>query len=135
MPAFPILPNRDHSQPHPLGAPKMHLPWPILTLPLIGHYPALHQSLILALLLLISYFHKRARYLLSGLVLLFLGYKTVVPIARVGYAVFKGVAMLGFYVHYFQVGVGVIMAGIGGVMIFLETVGQEGSERTRTGEL
>ncbi|GLB40828.1 hypothetical protein LshimejAT787_0900430 [Lyophyllum shimeji] len=62
---------------------------PVLTLPLISRFSALQQSGILALLILISYFHRGARRLFSALILAFVGYKSFVPAVSLCYKIFK----------------------------------------------
>jgi hypothetical protein len=103
----------------------------ILTLPLINQFSALTQSGILALLIVVSYLHGRARYVIVGLILAFLGFKCLLPVARWGYVIFKWIAMLGFYIHYFQAGIGFIMSGIGGVAIFGEGLIKEMEKKRR----
>lgn len=107
----------------------MHLP--ALTFPLINKFSALTQSGILALLLLISYLHKGARYLVLGLILTYVGFKTIIPIGSWCYAIFKWIAMFGFYITYFQIGIGFIATGIGGVFVFLENLTKEGEKAKR----
>ena len=92
----------------------------IFTLPLITHFSALTQSGILALFILVSYLHKGARYVIAGLILAFIGSKALLPVARWAYIIFKWIATMGFYVHYFQIGIGFIATGIGGVVLFVE---------------
>ncbi|RDB16560.1 hypothetical protein Hypma_002760 [Hypsizygus marmoreus] len=98
---------------------------PTIALPLISNFSALTQSGILAILLIISYLHKGARYLVSGLIFAYVGFKTIVPISRWCFAVFKWIAMMGFYITYFQAGVGFIVLGIMGVVGFLEGLVKE----------
>lgn len=105
----------------------------ILTLPLINHFSALIQSGILGLLLIFSYLHKGARYVIAGLILLLIGFKILLPVVRWLYIIFKLVAMLGFYIHYFQVGVGLIVMGAGGVILFVEGLLKE-LEKNREAE-
>ncbi|KAF5372368.1 hypothetical protein D9615_009258 [Tricholomella constricta] len=109
---------------------KMELP--VLNLPFISQFSALHQSCIFAFLLIVSYLHRGARYLVSGLILAFVGYKAIVPISLWSYKIFKWIAMFGFYITYFQTGVGFIMTGIGGVIMFLENLAKD--ERMRQGQ-
>lgn len=92
----------------------------ILCLPLISHFSALTQSGILALLIILSYLHKGARYIITGLVISLIGFKVLVPTVRWLYILFKWIAMLGFYVQYFQVGVGFISTGIAAAIAFVE---------------
>jgi hypothetical protein len=103
----------------------------ILTLPLINQFSALTQSLILALLIVVSYLHRGARYVIAGLILAFVGSKCLLPVARWGYMIFKWIAMLGFYIHYFQAGIGFIMTGIGAVAMFGEGLIKEMEKNRR----
>lgn len=104
---------------------------PVLTLPFISQFSALAQSGILGSLLLLSYLHKGARYLVSGLILAYVGYKTLVPISVWAYTLFKWIAMFGFYVTYFQIGVGFIATAIGVVLVFFENLLQENEKKRR----
>jgi hypothetical protein len=92
----------------------------ILTLPLISHFSALTQSEILAFLIVLSYLHKGARYVIAGLILALIGSKILLPVARWGYIIFKWIAMMGFYIHYFKVGIEFITSGIGAAVLFGE---------------
>ncbi|KAF9456667.1 hypothetical protein BDZ94DRAFT_1275107 [Collybia nuda] len=104
----------------------------IPTLPLIHQFSALTQSGILASLLLISYLNTRARYLVLTLLSLYLGAKIVPPICKWGLVLFKWIAMLGFYGTYFQIGLGFVVTGFGGVLVFFENAAKE-LEKGRTG--
>ena len=105
----------------------------ILTLPLISHFSALTQSGILGLLIVFSYLNKGARYVIGGLIVLLIGFKVLLPIVRWAYIIFKWVAMMGFYLHHFQVGIGFILSGAGGVILFVEGLLKE-LEKNRQAE-
>jgi hypothetical protein len=103
----------------------------ILTLPLINQFSALTQSGVFASLLIISYLNKRARYLVLGLILTYIGVKFIIPVSRWTFTIFKWIAMLGFYGTYFQIGIGFIATGLGGVILFIEKLSTE-REQDRT---
>ena len=75
-------------------------------LPLISQYSAKVQVGILSVLLLASYLNRRARVATSGLASIYLAFKILVPLIGWLWNIFKGIAWLGFYIHYFQVAVG-----------------------------
>ncbi|KAG5638604.1 hypothetical protein H0H81_011494 [Sphagnurus paluster] len=109
----------------------------MLHLPFLSSFSSLHQSLILAFLIVISYFHRYARWGASGLILAFVVYESIVPVTQWAFKIFKWIAMFGFYVNYFQIGVGFIITGVGGVLAFFDQVAaqakeeKEGARRSR----
>lgn len=97
----------------------------ILSLPLINQFSALTQSGILALLLVISYVNRRARYIVLGLILAYIGAIIIIPVSKLAFTIFKWIAMLGFYGTYFQIGIGFIATGLGAVLVFFENLSTE----------
>lgn len=94
----------------------------IISIPLINQFSALAQSGILAFLLVISYLNRRARYIVLGLILAYVGWRTIIPISQWAFAIFKWIAMLGFYVTYFQSGIGFIATCILAVLAYFENM-------------
>lgn len=86
------------------------------SLPIIGDLELKIQLSILATLLAIGYFHRVSRLVLSGLISLYIAYTFLIPIATwtFGWVIWlvKAVAMLGFYIHFFQLGLGYLAAGV-----------------------
>ncbi|KAF8148070.1 hypothetical protein B0H34DRAFT_669173 [Crassisporium funariophilum] len=81
-------------------------------LPLIHEYSIKVQLSILAMLLVASYCHRGIRFVLGGLATLYLAFHVLSPVVRWGFYAFKFIAMFGFYIHYFQIGVGIIVTGV-----------------------
>jgi hypothetical protein len=48
-----------------------------------------------------------------GLVFSYIAFKIVIPVGRWGFYLFKYIALFGFYVHFFSVGIGFILSGFG----------------------
>jgi hypothetical protein len=82
-----------------------------VALPLIHHYSIKVQLLVLFLLLILSYLHRGARRSIAFLSTAYIAFKIIVPTFRLLVWLFKAIAMFGFYVHYFQIGLGFIIAG------------------------
>jgi len=87
-----------------------------IAIPLIHNFSLKIQLLVLFLLLVGSYLHRGARRTIAFLCTAYLAFKVIVPLSRLLFWLFKAIAMFGFYVHYFQVGLGFIVAGV--VFIF-----------------
>jgi len=83
-----------------------------LALPFISEYSVKIQAGILSVLLLSSYLNRRARVAIGGLVSLYLAFKILVPLVGWLWSIFKGIAWLGFYIHYFQVAIGFVFIAI-----------------------
>ena len=67
----------------------------------------------LLILLLISYFHHGHCLTLASLASPYLAFLCFVPIIRWTYFIFKAaIAMFGFYMHYFYIGLGFLLLGI-----------------------
>ncbi|KAF9531504.1 hypothetical protein CPB83DRAFT_809231 [Crepidotus variabilis] len=96
-----------------------------VVIPLIHSYSATAQALILLVLLVGSYVHRTTRLVIAALALLLLAFKTLVPFVRLLFWAFKGIAWMGFYVHYFQVALGFMVTG---ATIFLNGVEWLGKE-------
>ena len=82
-----------------------------IAIPFIHDYSIKVQFIFLSLLLVGSCLHRGARRTIAFLAATYLACKLVLPIFRLLLWLFKAVAMFGFYVHYFQVGLGFIVAG------------------------
>ncbi|KAF8805076.1 hypothetical protein BYT27DRAFT_7193615 [Phlegmacium glaucopus] len=91
-------------------------------LPFIGSYSLKFQLTTLLILLIISYLHRGVRLILAGLTTLYLVTLCFIPLIRWTYYLFKAIALFGFYVHYFHMGIGFIVFGLG---YLIEKVGQE----------
>jgi hypothetical protein len=83
-----------------------------IAIPFIHNYSIKIQFLILFFLLVGSYLHRGARRTIGLLASAYLAFKAIVPIFRLLFWLFKAIAMFGFYVHYFQIGLGLILAGV-----------------------
>ncbi|KDR79496.1 hypothetical protein GALMADRAFT_1243127 [Galerina marginata CBS 339.88] len=81
-------------------------------LPLIYGYSAKVQLCVLSILLLISYLHRGARFAIAAIASAYLAFKTLIPLAGWTFYIFKGIAMFGFYITYFKIGIGYIMTAI-----------------------
>lgn len=85
-------------------------------LPIIGELALKFQFSILAILLVVSYIHRTSRLAFSGVITLYAGYKFLVPVSVwiFGWTLWlaKGIAMLGFYIHFFQLGLGYLATGV-----------------------
>ncbi|KIM38497.1 hypothetical protein M413DRAFT_242357 [Hebeloma cylindrosporum] len=81
-------------------------------LPFISEYSAKVQIGILSVLLLASYLNRRARIAIAGLASVYLAFKILGPLVRWLWYLFKGIAWLGFYIHYFQVAIGFALTAI-----------------------
>jgi len=81
-------------------------------LPFISEYSAKIQAGILSVLLLASYLNRRARVAIGGLAGIYLAFKILVPLVGWLWYIFKGIAWLGFYIHYFQVAIGFALTAI-----------------------
>ncbi|KAJ6613170.1 hypothetical protein B0H10DRAFT_1806095, partial [Mycena sp. CBHHK59/15] len=79
--------------------------------PLLHSYSLTTQFLILAALLTLSYLYRGVRISLVTLISLYTVFKVTPPLVRWGYSIFKAIAMFGFYVNFFIVGVGYIFTG------------------------
>lgn len=86
------------------------------SLPIIGNFELKTQLSILASLLAISYFHRVSRLVLSGLISLYAAYTFFIPVATwtFGWIIWsiKAIAMLGFYIHFLQLGLGYLATGV-----------------------
>ena len=82
-----------------------------VAIPFIHNYSIKVQFLVLFLLLVGSCLHRGARRTITFLVTAYLVCKLVLPTFRLLLWLFKAIAMFGFYVHYFQIGLGFIAAG------------------------
>ncbi|EDR04162.1 uncharacterized protein LACBIDRAFT_295070 [Laccaria bicolor S238N-H82] len=85
--------------------------WPTITVPIIHAYSLKTQLIILSVLLLISYLHRKSRFLIAFLITGYFLFKIIVPVVRWTWIFFKAVAWFGFYIHYFQSGFVFIMGG------------------------
>ena len=83
--------------------------WPTITVPIIHTYPLKIQLTILSVLLLISYLHRKSRFLIAFLITAYFLFKIFVPLVQWTWIFFKAVAWFGFYIHYFQSGFGFIV--------------------------
>jgi hypothetical protein len=81
-------------------------------LPFISEYSIKVQVGILSVLLLASYLNRLARFAIGGFASIYLGFKILVPLIGWLWHIFKGIAWLGFYIHYFQMAIGFALAGI-----------------------
>jgi signal transduction histidine kinase len=90
--------------------------WPTVTIPIIHVYSLKTQLTILSVLLLISYLHRKSRFLIAFLITAYFLFKTIVPLARWAWIFFKAVAWFGFYIHHFQSGIGFVLSGVGFVL-------------------
>ncbi|KAK7017689.1 hypothetical protein R3P38DRAFT_2540157 [Favolaschia claudopus] len=105
-----------------------------LPFPYLHSYSLTTQFIILLALISLSYRSIVFRNLLLAVLGLYTIYKISFPLARWGYAAFKGIAMFGFYVHFFILGVGYIASGALAVWRFPELLesfmnGLEGRDR------
>ncbi|KAF8964508.1 hypothetical protein BDZ97DRAFT_1815446 [Flammula alnicola] len=71
-------------------------------LPFIHEYSARVQISILTVLLLLSYLNYRVRLVIGGLASSYLAFKILVPLVGWVVYIFKGIAMFGFYIYFFQ---------------------------------
>jgi uncharacterized oligopeptide transporter (OPT) family protein len=83
-----------------------------IAIPFIHNYSIKIQFLILSLLLAGSYLHRGARRTIAFLASAYLAFKVIVPIIRLLFWLFKAISIFGFYVHYFQIGISFIAAGV-----------------------
>ncbi len=85
------------------------------SLPIIRNFELKIQLSIFATLLVISYLHRIPRIVLSGLITRYVALKFLIPIAiwAFGWIIWlvKAIAMLGFYIHFFQLGLGYLANG------------------------
>lgn len=81
-------------------------------LPFISSYSLKYQLGTLFLLLLVSYLHRGARLTLAFLASLYIAFFSIVPVLRWTYSLFKAIAMLGFYVYFFLIGLDYILSGL-----------------------
>jgi hypothetical protein len=83
-----------------------------IAIPLIHNFSIKIQLITLFLLLFGTYLHRGTRLSICILSAAYLAFKAIVPIFRLLFWLFKSIAMFGFYVHYFQLGLGFIVAGV-----------------------
>ena len=111
--------------------------------PIIHAYSLKTQLTILSVLLLISYLHRKSRFLVAFLITAYFLSKIIVPLVQWTWIFFKAVAWFGFYIHYFQSGFGFIVGaaallwngGCAWLAGWLETVSREReAERERKRE-
>jgi len=81
-------------------------------IPLINYFSVKIQITILLSLLFISYLNRGARFVIAGLATVYLAFKLLIPLFRLLFWIFKGIAMFGFYVHFFSVGAGFIITAV-----------------------
>ena len=116
--------------------------WPAITVPIIHAYSLKTQLTILSVLLLISYLHRKSRFLVAFLITAYFLSKIIVPLVQWTWIFFKAAAWFGFYIHYFQSGFGFIVGtaallwnnGLAWLAGWLERVDREreaGRERKR----
>ncbi|KAJ7075558.1 hypothetical protein B0H15DRAFT_806129 [Mycena belliarum] len=86
-----------------------------LPFPYLSAYALTTQFGILTVLLALSYRYRRPRLALLAALVLYTAWKTAPPLARWGFVAVKAVAWFGFYVHFFIVGVGYVVAGAAGL--------------------
>ncbi|KAJ7805010.1 hypothetical protein B0H14DRAFT_2882167 [Mycena olivaceomarginata] len=86
-----------------------------LPFPYLRSYSLFTQFLILLVFVVLSYRYSRFRLALFAFLGIYGTYKVAVPLVRWGYAAFKGIAMFGFYVHFFVVGIGYIFTAVMGI--------------------
>ena len=84
--------------------------------PFISSYSLKFQLITLFVLLFISYLHRGTRLLLACLATLYIAFLCVIPLIRWTYYLFKAIAMFGFYVHHFWMGLGFLVIGVEWVM-------------------
>ncbi|KAF8901470.1 hypothetical protein CPB84DRAFT_958083 [Gymnopilus junonius] len=84
----------------------------LFALPLIYDYSAKVQFSVLFALLLISYLNRKARVVIAILATGVIIFKLAVPLSSWAIYVAKGIAMLGFYVKFFWVGLDYIKSGV-----------------------
>ena len=106
-------------------------------LPFISEYSIKVQVGILLVLLLASYLNRVAKFAIGGLASIYLGFKILVPLIGWLWYIFKGIAWLGFYIHYFQMAIGFALAGIAfifsdGLEMWVKELNRR--ERDRAGE-
>ncbi|KAJ7728276.1 hypothetical protein DFH07DRAFT_930553 [Mycena maculata] len=82
-----------------------------LPFPYLNSYTLTTQFVILLVLLALSYSYRTFRVALLAFLGTYAAYKITVPVVRWGYTAFKAIAMFGFYVNFFIVGVGYIFTG------------------------
>ncbi|KAJ7212830.1 hypothetical protein B0H12DRAFT_1156288 [Mycena haematopus] len=81
-----------------------------LPFPYLRSYGLFAQFLTLLFLAALSYRYRRFRLALLAVLGIYTTYKIAFPLVRWSYASFKAIAMFGFYVHFFVIGVGYIIA-------------------------
>lgn len=81
-------------------------------LPFISSYSLRYQLGILLVLLFLSYLHRGVRLTLAFLATLYIGFFSIVSVIRWIYYLFKAIAMLGFYMHFFLMGLRYIILGL-----------------------
>ncbi|KAJ7893274.1 hypothetical protein B0H13DRAFT_1719491 [Mycena leptocephala] len=91
-----------------------------LPFPYIHSYSLTTQFVILLILVATSYRYRRFRLLVLAFLGIYTTYKITVPLARWAYAAFKAIAMFGFYIHFFVLGIGYIVTGAIAVWNFPE---------------
>ncbi|KAJ7762985.1 hypothetical protein B0H16DRAFT_1414313 [Mycena metata] len=91
-----------------------------LPFPYLNGYALTTQFGILVALILISYRYNRIRIALIALLGIYTAYKVAFPLVRWGYIAFKAIAMFGFYVYFFLIGVGYAMNVVVGIWNFPE---------------
>ncbi|KAJ6574210.1 hypothetical protein B0H19DRAFT_933912 [Mycena capillaripes] len=91
-----------------------------LPFPYLNIYSLTIQFLILLVLIGVSYRYRRFRLILVALLGIYTAYKITVPLARWGFTAFKAIAWMGFYINFFVLGVGYIVAGAVAVWNFPE---------------
>ncbi|KXN81956.1 hypothetical protein AN958_03364 [Leucoagaricus sp. SymC.cos] len=88
----------------------------LVSLPVFQDLASKYQLILLASLLIFSYFQRPIRLALLGSITIYAGYKFLIP---AGIWVFswifwlaKAIAMLGFYIHFFQLGLGYLVTWV-----------------------
>ncbi|KAF9044139.1 hypothetical protein BJ165DRAFT_1333369, partial [Panaeolus papilionaceus] len=82
-------------------------------LPFISGYSFKVQALILLPILAASYLHRRTRHVFGAIASLYIVFKLAIPTAQWIWYIFTGIAMLGFYIHFFSVAMGYVLYGLG----------------------
>ncbi|KAJ7123373.1 hypothetical protein C8R44DRAFT_783727 [Mycena epipterygia] len=96
------------------------MPFAFLPFPYLNSFSLTTQFLILLTLIAVSYFYRGFRLVLLSFIGLYTTYKIAVPLVRWGYAAFKAIAMFGFYINFFIVGVGYIATAAAALWNFPE---------------
>ncbi|KAJ7025811.1 hypothetical protein C8F04DRAFT_126771 [Mycena alexandri] len=91
-----------------------------LPFPYLNGYTLTTQLGILVALMLLSYRYNRVRIALIAMLGIYTAYKITLPLVRWGYIAFKAIAMFGFYVYFFVIGVGYAMNVAVGIWNFPE---------------